>query len=82
MMAMSKTRMIFLFGWLSGLLMMLMMLQIGWLRNMYSRDVGKTPPIVLAADDGYCPPCDLLFSQLQPNSSGRLVQRVEMQMRG
>lgn len=83
-MATTKTKMVFLFGWMSGLVMtMLIMLQLGWLRDMYSRDRRGSQPLAVPADDGYCPPCDVLFSQLETDpASGKLVQHVEMQMRG
>jgi len=88
----TTAKIVFLLGWLSGLMMMFTMLQLGWLRGTYSYSGGGgggggggEPHLSLATpqDAGYCPPCDVLFSKLKRSpASGNLVQRVEMQMRG
>lgn len=78
-----KAKIVFVLGWLSGLMMMFTMLQLGWLRGAYSRGAEERQPLATPQDAGYCPPCDVLFSKLERSpSSGKLVQRVEMQMRG
>lgn len=77
----TKAKIVFLLGWLSGLMMMFTMLQLGWLRETYSRE--RQQPLATPQDAGYCPPCDVLFPELERSpDSGKLVQRVEMQMRG
>lgn len=82
-MATIKAKIVFKLGWLSGLMMMFTMLQLGWLRDTYSRDAGELQSLATPQDAGYCPPCDVLFTKLERSSrSGKLVQRVEMQMRG
>lgn len=63
--------------------MTFMTLQLGWLRDAYSRGARERQPLATPEDAGYCPPCDVLFSKLERSpGSGKLVQRVEMQMRG
>lgn len=85
----TKVKIVFLLGWLSGLIMMFTMLQLGWLRGTYQYSPApgqrQSQPLAIAtrAHAGYCPPCDVLFSKLERSpGSGNLVQRVEMQMRG
>eukprot|EP00752_Nemacystus_decipiens_P005100 g4628.t1 len=84
----TKVNLVFLLGWLSGLMMMFTMLQLGWLRGTSSsgsRGAGgqHLPSLSTPQEAGYCPPCDALFSKLDGSpDAGRLVQRVEMQMRG
>ena len=65
-------------------MMMFTMLQLGWLRGAYSRGAGDLQPSLSTPQNaGYCPPCDVLFSKLERSPDSRkLVQRVEMQMRG
>lgn len=80
-----RAKIVFLLGWLAGLMMMFTILQLGWLRDAYSRGAAgrQSYPLATPADAGYCPPCDVLFSKLERSpGSGTLVQRVEMQMRG
>lgn len=89
-MATTKAQIVFLLGLLSGLMMTFAILQLGWLRGPYSRGAEGEQhhlPLATRKDDhaaGHCTPCDVLFPKLKKSSGSgkKLVQRVEMQMRG